>query len=329
MKLMGKITIKELLSQAKSLARLFLGKMSVFVLLAAIMWLLNALNKNYTADIIFPVKYINLPQDRIVSNPEQDEVRLKLSGTGYSLLQQTATMAKQPVILDMSVIARHRDNNRNANYILTRQALEYVNNLFGNDLNLIEIKPDTLWLDYSLLKTRRIAVKPDISITYKKEYLPKSEPVITPDTIEVKGPANVLDTISYIYTDIIKYRNVQNPVKAQANIKKTHNSLQYSVDKVQVYIPVERYTEASVEIPVTPVNFPAGFTVKLFPVSVSLSCMVGINDYDSLKPSDFKIIVDYNKADGESKLRAQLTEHPTHIINAVFQPQLVEFIMEK
>lgn len=314
--------------RAKRLIRLFFGRMTLFILLAAILWFLNALKGTYETSIRFPVEYVNIPKGRALSAPLPDEISLKVSGSGYALLQYTSLFSRPLLTFDMSALSLQRDNQRGNYYTLTRQLFDNVGAQLAGNLRLLEIRPDTIRVNFSTVKKRMLPVKPAISVTYQRQYLPKGKAVITPDSVEVTGPAYLLDTMTVVHARSITQTGVKDTIRALLPIAE-NRLLQYSHRQIEVLIPVEKHTEATLQIPIVPVHFPPGVVVKLFPAKVTLHCMVGISDYEKLDPALFRVIVNYKTLGSEPKLRVELENRPEYISQVSLQPRLVEFIMEK
>ena len=64
-------------------------KVTTFLLclvIASFFWLINALNGNYTKTITVPLKFINLPSDRVLANELPKSFNVDIKATGIKLL---------------------------------------------------------------------------------------------------------------------------------------------------------------------------------------------------------------------------------------------------
>ena len=244
---------------------------------------------DYETSITFPVEYVNIPKGRALSDPLPDQVTLKVGGSGYAILQYTSLFTRQAIAFDMSELSIQRDNQGGNYFTLTRQVFNNVSAQLTGNLRLLEIRPDTLWVRFSTLKKRRLPVKPTISVTYERQYLPKGKPILQPDSVEVSGPSYLLDTMTVVHAGTIKETGVKDTLRRVLSIPE-NKLLQFSHHQINVVIPVEKHTEATLQVPIVSVNFPPGVTVKTFPSQVTLNCMVGISDYEKLTPALFREI---------------------------------------
>ncbi len=174
-----------------------------FLLLSFVFWYLNELSKDLTGTINYPARYINPPRDRIVTGDLPDKLEMELRGPGYSILKVKLSGSRAPVVVDFSKLSPRRLPGEMPHYYLVTSGL--INNFSKQmhaDFEILSIRPDTLFFGYDRLVTRRMPVKPDISVELavgRKVIL-----VTEPDSITVTGPAHILDTTQAIHT---RYRN--------------------------------------------------------------------------------------------------------------------------
>ena len=93
--------------EVRALTGMFLF-LSFFLLLSFVFWYLNSLEKDVEYDIKYPVRYINLPEERMLSEDLPSRLDLYLKGPGYSILKLKLSGNRSPVILDVSTINYRR-----------------------------------------------------------------------------------------------------------------------------------------------------------------------------------------------------------------------------
>ena len=72
-----------------------------FLLLSVVFWFLNALGKEYTTEINYPVSYVNLPDNQAFIGKVPSTTKLKVSGLGFTLLQYKYSYSPLPFIVDL------------------------------------------------------------------------------------------------------------------------------------------------------------------------------------------------------------------------------------
>jgi len=103
------------------------------------------------------------------------------------------------------------------------------------------------------------------------------------------------------------------------------------LDQVQMTVISQQYTEKSLEVPVTGVNFPDSLSLKSFPSKAGLTVWVKMSEYDRIEASDFQVVVDYNEISGTdvSKASLRIYSQPANVRNVRLQTRTVDFLMER
>ena len=116
---------------------------SVCLVIAGFLWLMNTLSKKYTDVITFQVQYQHLPQDKKLT-PSAQTVTVKLTATGFNIAQYTFGIKEALLNFDAGQF-RHKDNQ----YLYSlenKNHLEKVEEQLGEQMKVMEISPDTLFL---------------------------------------------------------------------------------------------------------------------------------------------------------------------------------------
>jgi YbbR domain-containing protein len=146
------------------------------------------------------------------------------------------------------------------------------------------------------------------------------------------GPANLLDTIDKVVTVPIKNSELSDTLEKKVNLASIPGT-SLPVKKVKVIIPVDRFTEASVEVPLAIKNLPDSVDIKIFPGSIKLTYSVTLSMYNKSRKSDFLPYVDFNDIDltalsENSRLKVHLDSVPTYARSVSLYPSNVEFLIE-
>ena len=170
---------------------------------------------------------------------------------------------------------------------------------------------------------------PDISYELKKQHYLYNDIKVKPDSVLVKGPESILDTLASIKTASQHYKALDQLTQRNVSLREI-KKLEFSPKRVVVSIPVEEYTEKRVEVPITIDNLPDSIQVNLFPAEVKVSFMIGLSRFGEIMPEDFKASVLYddlkNKLD---YLPVFLEKVPPHLKSVSFTPKKIEYLIEK
>ena len=301
-----------------------------FLLIAVAIWYLNALNKDYTANLRFAVKYTDLPEDKVLANTPPNYLFLTIQAQGFTLLKYRLGLILSPIMLEASYnTMRRKTNSPNGEYYLTPQSMiSRIAAQLRSDVDLKYISPDTLNFHFTETVRREIPVKPVLQLQFEKDFLPKGKMLVEPAIVTVTGPQTVVDTMQYVYTRAKAFRRLKNTLRTSIELQFI-SQLRYSASEVNIIQAIERHTAASIAVPIETINMPEGLTMRLFPGTVTVNCLVPVTDYEKLQPHLFRIVVDYNSTDNQSKVRATILRTPDYVTDVKFHPINVDFIIEK
>lgn len=301
---------------------------SVCLLIATTLWFLNALSKNYTTILSYPVKYINPPTNQFLANKPPEKLDLKVEAFGFTLLRHKLSLSYSPIVLNMSDITRNSDANSDDYTIYTSTLIRRISDQVSSEIRVTDVQPDFLVLMFDSLKTKSVPIEYNITIDYKPEFNLKSPITSVPDTVTITGPSTFLDTIQSIITQSISF------TKTDANINKEvkliePNGITVSPNKVELKIEVEKFTEKELSIPIKILNQPENVNLKLFPSEIKVLFTVGLSNYEKINVSDFSASVDYNSIEsGSEYLNVVIDKKPPQNKLIRFIPERVEFLVE-
>ncbi len=304
-----------------------------------IAWFLRALSDEYIANIEYPVKYINLPPNRILSQPPPEKLTLQVQSDGYTILSSRFKY-KRPLSYNVNAFALYSlSEDSTSVYTLTWYAKERLStelSLSNKNIQILDIKPDTLIFNFTRVKRKKVPVivrlqyPPDL---FSKQYMLNGDPYSEPDSVEVTGPSYIIDTLKNIYTEYVNFKNLSDTTEKKVQLVKI-NKLSCPVKKVNVIVPVDEFTESDFTIPIIPVNVPDSLTIKTFPKNVRVKYIVTLSHFDNITIDLFRAYVDFSSVDisltsEATKLRIQLDSIPPFVHNLNLAPRNVEFLIEK
>ena len=239
----------------------------LFLILAFGFWMLIKLTRTYTSSVDVNLTYTDLPKDKMLQSEPESAVKVTLRAVGFTLLKHKFSNKKVEVSLKNS-----KRKNRTQYYLLSSTVLNSVNNSFSKS-EVIGIEPDTLFFELGRSISKKVRVEPDIAIQYKSGYHLSGDLEVDPKYITISGPKRLVDSVVYISTESLKITNVYDTIHKEVAIA-ANNSLSrltYSATKVTIKGKVEKFTERTIEVPITIKNAPKSFTIRTFPDKVKHS----------------------------------------------------------
>lgn len=301
----------------------------ICVIIASILWLLNTLNKEYTTEISYPVKYINFPEGQypVVKLPSQ--LQLEVKAKGFALLGYQIKTSFLPITFNVSTYSSHFQKKNDINeYILnTNDIKDKIGSQLSNDIKLLNIVPEEILFRFANARSKKIAIRPVIDYTLKRQYI-QNKLYAYPDSILVSGPAIIIDTLSFVSTVPLHLENVGKNIHRNLELVPVPDCT-FKEKYVEITLEVEQFTEAKHVLSITPLQVPDSINIRLFPSNVSVSYEIGLSKYDKVSDKDFIFSVDYPTTDHVTYLEVKAYKIPPFIKNLSFSPQKVEYILEK
>jgi hypothetical protein len=128
------------------------------------------MSKEAEAGIKYPVKYTNLPKDRVIPENLPADLNLFLKGPGFSILKLKISGRKAPVIIDISKVNYKRaPGTKTQNYyIVTSGLTKSLNVQMRSGCEITSIKPDTLFFTLEKPLANSFTVPENMSDSKKK-----------------------------------------------------------------------------------------------------------------------------------------------------------------
>ncbi len=314
--------IKDFLLSEKS--REFLVFLFFFVI-AASFWLLQTLNNDYETNFSVPLKLKGLPENVTLTADLPSEVNIKVRDKGTVLLNYMLTKNFFPILINFS-------DNTGVNNRVKIYASDFEKQIFSQlnaSTRLLSVKPDTLEYIYSMGEAKRVPVRLMGQVVAERQYY-ISDTLFSPDSVLVYAPKEILKTITSAYTERLEVKHIADTVSCHPSLSKIRGA-KFVPSSVNLLLPVDIYTEKTLEIPIYGVNFPADKILRTFPSKVQLTFQVGLKDFHRLKPDDFALNVSYKELMhlGADKYTVKLKKLPPGVSNVRISPKQVDFLIEE
>ncbi|MFV0522286.1 MAG: hypothetical protein ACK5MI_07660 [Mangrovibacterium sp.] len=302
---------------------------AICMLIASSLWFLNALNKEYTINLSYPIKYINLPKDKMLVNTPPDHFNLKVNAGGFSILRHKLSMSFTPLVVNGESFFSELQNSDSSSHIeIPINRLENkIASQISSELKITDIFPNTLVFNFEPLKKKRVKIKPNISYTLAKQHFVSDAITFSPDSITVYGPNSIIDTLQFVFTEKQHYTKLNQSIRRNITIQDI-NDLQYSPKRVVMNVPIEEFTEKVIDVPIQIINVPDSLNIKLFPDKAKVSFLVSLSHFNSISDQDFRLIVDYNCiSDNVAVLKTKLVNSSNYVYAVNTSPSQVEYLI--
>lgn len=300
----------------------------VCLAIATTLWFLNALSKNYSAEISYPVKFVNSPVNRFMAEKTPDKFDLEIEGQGFTILR-LRMLPLSPVKIDVEEITKNLDSNSGTYKISGSNLAPQIAAQINSDVKITKIYPEVLSIVLDSLATKTVPVELDVNIDFEPQFNLKSPVSTIPQEVKITGPAILLRKISVIKTKVNIMNKLNSSIKQEIELIHPEKTT-ISPEKVSLMIDVEKYTEKELKIPIEILHKPENTHIKLFPSEIKVVFTVGLSRFENIKASDFGAAVDYNSIVKDvNNLSVTLYKKPAFIQDLRFVPERVEFLIER
>ena len=296
-----------------------------FFFIAAGFWLLQTLNNDYETEFSIPVRLRNVPENVVITSDPVSEVRVRVRDKGTVLLNYMLGKNFYPVILDF----KNYINMGNHVQVQTSQVQKWITGQLNASTALLSMKPDTLEYYYSTGVSKMIPVKLCGNVSAGEHYyLPDT--LFTPDSVRVYAPSDALDTMKVAYTLPLNLDNITDTLEREVTLSAPKGA-KYIPASVKLTLPVDMYTEKTVEVPLRGINFPADKVLRAFPSKIKISFQVGMGRFRQITADDFHLVVSYEELVrlGSEKYTVKLRTLPEGVSHVRFNPEQVDFLIEQ
>lgn len=312
--------IKAFLTSKNALTFLF------FLLMSASFWFINALGKEQSSIVNIPIRYAGVPQDVVITNTPPKHLRLTIRDKGKNIINYSRSDLT-PLTIDLD-----RMYYEKGEFIITSDQLSgQISRYMSPTTVVTRVRPDSIIIEYEKQSTKKVPVKANIDYELERQYMLSEEIIVEPGQITVFGPKRVLDTLSNIYTEHIQLKKLNDSTVVNAKLQPIE-SVRFSNEEIRVIINVEMFTEKQIQVPITVINAPGGVDLKTFPAVVNVKFNVGLTSFNSIVPSDIKVILDYKDIQDDvstTKVKLKFESLVSNLSNVQLVPDEVEFIIEK
>lgn len=218
---------------------------------AAIFWIFNSLNKNYSASIDFPLVFDYDQESYVAVKPLPEDIKLNVTGLGWDLFRKSAGLKVPPLRIPL-------ENPSEVKKIVgaTLPAL-FSGQMEGLQINFVIT--DTLHLQIDPKIRKRIQIHVDSVEQYiRAGYGLSGEVTVVPDTVWLEGPQSQVMGVPEKFRLKPEVSNIDEPFDELVAVTVSGSLIQVEPSAVRVGIPVSELVQRSDSAKLTIVNIPRG-----------------------------------------------------------------------
>ena len=312
----------------------FRNRIVVFLIclaISAFVWFLIGLSKESYTSIEFPVKFINEPEDLMLANKPDSILSFRITSGGFELITLKYLTRKHPVEVDLNKWEMTKEGQYFTLQIPTKEIAQNIINKLNITSEFVSYSPQSISLKFQALKGKKIPVVSRVHLSLQKQYQLSGSVKIIPDSVTVLGPDLLIDTLEMAYTEEKDLNDIEDSmsVEVKLSVIVANENVRLVPEKVKIEIPVEKYTEETIRVPITANDY-ENLKVKTFPDVVNITYHVSLSDYKRVNKNAFMAVVDVGKENEQAgKLKVMITRQPDFVKITKIEPEEVEFLVLK
>ncbi|MBO5186010.1 MAG: YbbR-like domain-containing protein [Prevotella sp.] len=295
-----------------------------FLALSAVFWLLMTLNETYEKEIRIPVSIVNVPDNVVLISPSTDTVKVTVRDKGLVLLGYEYKDVLRPLRINFKSYIRGAESAS----ITAAELQRFIYQQLSASTKIVSVKPDKSEFFFNYGMCKRVPVRWRGRVVPEQLYF-ISHVEYHPDSVDVYAAEEKLDSIEVVYTDALNYENFRDTLSITCGLQKIRGA-KCIPDKITIDFHTDVLTEATMNVPVTGINLPEGKVLRTFPSKVTVNFVTGISRLKKLRPTDFKVIADYEeiKRHPSDKCTILLKGIPHDVSRAKLEVGSVDYLIE-
>ncbi len=302
----------------------------VFMFISTSFWFLTTLNKTYETEISYPIRFTNFNENQKIINNLPKKIKLRVKSDGYTLLRYKWSFTLIPHIVDIKKYFYKLNNSSDKYYLLTSNIKSNFRKTLGSEVTIIDIMQDSVILQYTKTISKKVKIIPNIEYELDKQFMLKEDIKLVPDSCIITGPIQIIDTIEFVKTEPLELGILEKSISRNIGLKPI-KEIKISEKRTSIRVEIEKFTEASITIPIIIKNLPDTATITIMPSKIDISYLVSLSEYNNVKAEMFKAIVDYNTINNtnSNRIKVRLTKYPSNLQRISYSPHHTKFIIYK
>jgi len=314
-----------LLQQRKLISFLF------FVLLSTAFWFVRSLGEQYETSVTYPVRYANLPENKLLVGKVPEKLTLKIRAKGFTIVKCKLNLNLIPLRFNVNSFLLNSIGS-DSFYVVTEKVQDILSAELDN-VTILDIYPDTLFFRFTEMMVKKVAVMPMLAMHDKfffQQFMQNGKIIVKPDSIIISGPGSSVRLINHVQTEPLNFTNLADTVEVDCELESI-DMITFSMQKVKVSIPVDRFTEVKERHTIVPVNIPDSLNMIAIPGQIIVTYRICLSNYNRILNNPMTPRIDYNAIleNHVSRLSVFLTDTPDYINNIRFNPKETEFLITR
>lgn len=296
------------------------------ILLAFGVWFIHNLSLNYSSLVScsFEAKCGIEGHSDLSSSPVEVTARCEM--TGFGLVSNYLSGSDKVITVNVAPEDMHHSVD-DYFYMTKADLTRYVYDFFGDKAKLEYFITDTVYFRFTSVNYKKVPVKMVTVFDFRSQYMALGEPRLQPDSVTIYGNEEHLSAISSVLTQVVRASDISSDVVGEAGIEEI-SGIRMSDTKVQYSLPVARYVELDLKVPVVMENVPKDSYVQIFPSTATIHLRSVYPGSD--KTSDVRVALSFDDFEHSisGKCLGTVEGIPDRTISYTLEPEVFDCMLK-
>lgn len=298
-----------------------------FVGLSLLFWMTQTMQDEFEVEYRIPIEITGLPESAMVTSELPEHISVMVKDKGTALFARRQSGGFTPIEINY----KDYTLERGAFFVPAGTIVESVKKQLPPTHQIVSIFPEGISVYVSTGDSKELEVGLAGQFVPSLNCVISGEVKIKPNRITLFGPKSMLDSIEQVMTEYVEIHNLTDTVTMKVKLNPI-KGVKFEVEEVDLFIPVEEFTEKSLVLPVIGRNVPRELRLRTFPPQVKISFFVGLSKFSNVTDTSFVLSVDSRYlADHPTAqtIPVYVERSPEYVSNVRIEPDSVEFVFEE
>ncbi len=293
----------------------------LFACVAFIFWIFLSLENEVQRDFEIPISLDHQPDSIILIGDLPSHINVVVQAKGSQLLSYS--WGKMPELK-----LRFTEDSRSNNFYMSRERFESrVRDYFGQSVQVVAIKPDTIKVAYTTSKGKKLPIKLRLDAKPNLQCVINGDITCNIDSATVYTNSKLPSELTYLQTEPVVLSNLKDTTIVEAKLEHIYGAKMIP-DRVRIRIPVEPLIAKRRQESINVINKPDDVGFLTFPSSVEVTYLVPMSRYQDDFP--VKVYVDYSTLDTRNnRIKVNHAPIPSIYRNLSLSVDSVEYVVER
>ncbi|MBV7270203.1 hypothetical protein [Winogradskyella luteola] len=313
---------KKKLNISSYLKRKNAKRFSLFVVISFIFLIFSKLSNDYKQTIKLKVNLANLEDEIILKDDSSLTMEAYIEAKGFALIPFVFRNHKT-IVLDAQTDVVTKPKH----YIFDVDKHKFlIEAQLGSPYKVMSVKPDSLVLPYSKRASKYVSLDLRTRIDFAPGFDILEGYSLSNDSVKVVGSSDQVSGIESILTDKLTLQEVNKDINEDIKLQ-IPKGLEVFPKSINVKAKVRRFTEGTIEIPITIKNKPSDTVINYFPKTVTVLYYVDLDHYNTIDASGFSIECDYTAVkNNQSYFIPKIVKKPEFVKRISMKQKRIDFI---